>query len=617
MKNKIELLSPAKNLECAIAAIDCGADAVYMGASSYGARKEAANSVEDIALAAKYAHSYGAKLYVTLNTMLLDAELENAHRLAWELYEAKIDALIIQDLGLINLKLPPIELHASTQCHINSLKKAKFLEGLGFSTLVLARELDLKEIAEIANNVSCKIEVFAHGSLCVSYSGQCYLSCAIGRRSGNRGECAQPCRKAYELIDSAQTPLAAPKHYLSLKDMQRANKLSELLDAGVSSFKIEGRLKDASYVKNITAFYRQKLDSCLKQKGLEKSSLGFSQIQFKPDPNKSFSRTFTEYNLDSNKNDISSFDTPKSKGEFLFEAKKVFGGGFFAEKNFAINNGDGLFIENPSGNSFGAAVQRVDGAKVRLNSSFEDGYVEFGAKIWRNKNLDFEKSLQQKCSRKIPINLEILEDNGVMIFKSAVLEKPDFNVQSSIEVSEFAQNKEAALEKLKDNLSKLGESKFCLNKITFNLKNVPQFKTSQINQIRRELCISLEEKILKSTEESRKAFTFNPPQTDALQSLDHTDFRLNIANKESYNFYKSCGVETPQYALECGLETAKGKPVMRTLHCILRPLGFCKKQGKFPKDFQEPIYLKSDEVILRLNFDCENCGMDIFYEGKL
>ena len=356
-----ELLSPARDVETAKCAILAGADAVYIGAPKFGARKDAANSAEDIAQLCRFAHLYGCKVYVALNTILFDGEIESAARLCEALWDGGADAIIAQDLGLLEATDRRVKFHASTQCNIDSPQKAKFLENAGFAAVVLARETGLAQTAETAKTVSVPIECFAHGALCVSYSGQCYLSYAIGGRSGNRGECAQPCRMLYELADADGKRIAPPAYYLCLRDMNRIGRLSDMLDAGVSIFKIEGRLKDAAYVKNITAAYRAALDEQLKKRNLPRASFGESQIAFAPDPKKSFNRLFCTYHLDGVEKGCSSFRTPKARGEYIGTAKKTFDGGFvFPRAENIFSNGDGLFFDiGENKNGFGAAAGGV------------------------------------------------------------------------------------------------------------------------------------------------------------------------------------------------------------------------------------------------------------------
>ncbi|MBQ5380774.1 MAG: U32 family peptidase, partial [Paraprevotella sp.] len=322
----IELLAPARNLECGMAAVDHGADAVYIGAAKYGARAAAGNSVEDIARLVAYAHTYHVKVYVTINTILKDEELSDTEKMVWELYRCGVDALIVQDMAMLRLHLPPIPLHASTQMDNRSADKVKFLQQNGFSQVVLARELSLQEIKDIHEQCDIPLEVFVHGALCVSYSGQCYVSQHCFGRSANRGECAQFCRLKFDLQDSDGRVVERGKHLLSLKDMNRSEDLERLLDAGVSSLKIEGRLKDVAYVKNVTAYYRKRLDEIfVKRNEYRKASSGHVTLKFIPQLEKSFNRGFTRYFLDGRTADIFSFNTPKSLGEEVGIAKEIRG----------------------------------------------------------------------------------------------------------------------------------------------------------------------------------------------------------------------------------------------------------------------------------------------------
>lgn len=371
----IELLSPAKNLECGIAAINHGADAVYIGASQFGARAAAGNSVEDIAELVNYAHKFRVKVLVALNTVLTDIQLPEAEQLIWDIYNAGADALIIQDMGVLKLNLPPIPLHASTQTDNRTVEKVKFLQDVGFSRVVLARELNLKQISEISKETNVELEAFVHGALCVSYSGQCYMSQANCGRSANRGQCAQYCRLPYNLLDAEGNILVKNKHLLSLKDLDQSDSLLEMLEAGVTSFKIEGRLKDVDYVKNITAFYRMKLDEIInKSTRFQRASVGKTTLNFEPNPEKSFRRGSTDYFLHGRKTDIIQPDTPKSLGEPVGKVTYI-GRNFFEVHNGNIlNNGDGLCFINKQGDMTGFRVNRVE----RLTSSFSKGEGEKG-----------------------------------------------------------------------------------------------------------------------------------------------------------------------------------------------------------------------------------------------
>ncbi len=617
MAEKVELLSPAKNAEIAKSAILAGADSVYIGASAFGARAAAANPVEDIEALCKFAHLFGCKVYVALNTILDDGELDAAARLAWSVYRAGADALIIQDFGLLECGLPPMPLHASTQCHLATPDKARFLEACGFDTIVVARELSLDEISEISKSVSCKIECFAHGALCVSYSGQCYLSHAVGGRSGNRGECAQPCRMPYSLENSEGKEVMEPAHYLSLRDMNRSKGLGEMLDAGVGVFKIEGRLKDAEYVKNITALYRKRLDAELEKRGVKKLSYGKSSAAFEPSAQKTFNRLFTEYHLRGTQGGNESFATPKARGEPIGTVEKAFGGGFFFRNASQIfSNGDGLFFE--SGNfSLGSSVQRVDGDRVLVGRPDERIFIPAGAKIWRNRDAAFEKLLKPEAVRKMPVNISIGEDGENYIFKFETADDRHAEAVEKIAKAsvETAQNQEAAEAKLKENISKLGASFFEAAQIRAEVKSFPHMKPADVNALRRTLVEKLKADILKKYEAARTAYKRRPAQKIEFENPPFDcDYRANVRNRKAEAFYARMGFKISEYAPESGKTDMRGKPVMTTKHCILRELDMCKKENRKPENFSEPMYLKSGNIKLRLKFDCARCGMDIYKE---
>lgn len=605
----IELLSPAKNADCAISAIKAGADAVYMGASSFGARSLAGNSFDSIRKAADFAHIFGARIYITLNTILFDGEVEKARETAFKAYESGADALIIQDMGLMNGELPPIELHASTQCNIRTPEKAKFLEDAGFDTLVLARELSLKEIENISKSVKSRIECFVHGALCVSYSGQCYLSHAIGGRSGNRGECAQPCRMPYVLEDSSGKIVSKEAHFLSLKDMNRSKSLGEMLKAGVSSFKIEGRLKDADYVKNITAHYRGILDKEIEKIGLIRASFGESSFPFEPNPSKTFNRGFCEYFLKNQSEKCASFDTPKSKGEFIGKIIKPVKGGFIADFK-GLQNGDGILVKNPDGRIFGTLVNSSENGKIKCASTFP---ACVGAEIWRNKSTAFEAQIKEECVRKIGIDAEFSETPSE--YKIAFSHSPTNSVSEiKIEKSktEPAQNFGAAKERISESLQKSGGTNFEIKSLKFPSKTAPFLKASETNAIRRNLLENLENKIAEHHESKRKTERAKPKFSHIKKEFFDADYRANASNKKATDFYEKCGVKIEEPALECEEAKLSGKELMRTKHCILRELGMCKKNGSFPKDLKEPLILKNGETSLKIRFNCGSCGMSIF-----
>ena len=416
-RNELELLAPARNADYGIAAIDHGADAVYIGGPLFGARASAGNSIADIARLAAHAHRFNARVLVALNTILRDEELDGAAQLVHEVYEAGADALIVQDMGLLELDLPPIELHASTQCDIRTPQKARFLEDVGFSQMVLARELSLNEIREIAERTTATLEFFIHGALCVSYSGQCYLSHARTGRSANRGDCSQACRLPYSLADAQGRTIAANRHLLSLKDNDQTDNLRALIDAGIRSFKIEGRLKDLSYVKNITAHYRQRLDAILGGSGaLRRASAGRCTFYFTPAPEKTFNRGATDYFVRQRSADIGAFDTPKFAGQPIGTVGKVARDSFEVATHTELNNGDGLTFFDTNNELTGLRVNRaeriVDG--YRVHPAMENGRFPAGLKqgttLHRNLDQAFERQLGKKSAeRRIPVRMRLEE----------------------------------------------------------------------------------------------------------------------------------------------------------------------------------------------------------------
>ena len=410
-QRKIELLAPARNLECGIEAINHGADAVYIGAPKFGARAAAVNSLEDIAALVEYAHLYNARIYVTVNTILKEEELKETEEMIRELYRIGVDALIVQDMAIAKLELPPIPLHASTQMDNRTVDKVRFLRDAGFRQVVLARELSLREIGKIYEACpDIPLEVFVHGALCVSYSGQCYVSQACFGRSANRGECAQFCRLPFSLVDAEGKMIAKDKHLLSLKDLNQSEELEALLDAGASSLKIEGRLKDVSYVKNVTAAYRQKLDAIFaRRKEYTRASSGKCRFDFKPQLDKSFSRGFTHYFLHGRSKDIFSFDTPKSLGEEMGTMKESRGNYLTVAGVKSFNNGDGVCYLDEQGRLQGLRINRVDGNKLYPQ---EMPRIKPRTMLYRNFDQEFERILARKSSeRKIAVCILLAENN--------------------------------------------------------------------------------------------------------------------------------------------------------------------------------------------------------------
>jgi len=551
-----ELLAPAKDLETGITAINCGADAVYIGASMFGARSAAGNSPEDIEKLINYAHKYWAKVYITINTLLNDTEIEEAGQLIHRLYEAGADAIIIQDMGLLELDLPPVPLFASTQCHNNTWQKVDFLEKTGFKRVILPRELTLEQIKDIKNRTNVDLEFFVHGALCVCYSGQCYMSYTSGGRSGNRGDCAQPCRKAYTLTDSSGKIIAKDKYLLSLKDLNLSDCLDELVEAGISSFKIEGRLKDANYIKNIVSYYRHRIDKTA-------DSFGFN-------PDKTFNRGFTKYFLTGRRKDITAFDSPKHVGEPI---------GLI--ENAKLNNGDGITF-------FGA-----DG---ELQGTNRPETVKKGTYIYRNYDHEYLKQLKSvKIERKITIKLELNKEYLV------AEDENDNRVEYKInEVFEPAKDSEKALQNIEKQLLKLGETAFYAENINIMLDTVPFIPVSKLNEMRRAVVSLLEQE--RERNYPRLTCKITPgnypyPQTEL-------DFTGNALNKYAVRFYTHHGVEKIAPAAESGLNMT-GKRLMTTKHCLRYAFNLCGKSS-------EPMYLVAENKKYRLEFDCKNCEMHVY-----
>lgn len=609
-----EILAPAKDVEVAKNAILAGADSVYIGASEFGARATAGNSVEEIAELCKFAHIYNCAVYITINTILTDDELDRACVLIDKLYNVGVDAIIVQDLGLVQKCDCKIPFHASTQCHLTTPEKAQFLSACGFDTLVLARELSVDEIKKISASVPNKLECFVHGALCVSYSGQCYLSYAIGGRSGNRGVCAQPCRMKWSLLDSEGKSLCSDLHFLSLRDMNRSNSLQDMLDAGVSVFKIEGRLKGADYVKNVVAYYRQSIDKIIdaEPKKFERLSFGRTKILFEPSLSKTFSRTFTEYHLHGISSGNESFSTPKARGEFLGEIKKVFAGGFyFQNADKVFSNGDGIFLDGKK--QIGCNVRSVEGDKVFIGMPSEKLMPSENSKIWRNKDLKFEKQLQQKIERKLAIKISVSETQTQWKFFAQLKDVRKTSSEILIDKTSHivAENLQSATGRMMQNLTRLGGTSFEAD-VEIISRSLPLLKVAEINEIRRRLIEKLSENILAQYEEKRRAKVRKQPVKTTFEKLPFSpDKYANVFNQSAKHFYKKMGFDVEEFAPETN-NVLSGLRVMTTRHCILRELNLCKKLGKF-KNATEPLYLENSDARLRLHFDCKRCGMDIFW----
>ena len=604
----IELLAPAKNLECGIEAINHGADAVYIGAPRFGARAAAGNSIEDIKALVEHAHLYNARIYVTVNTILHDEELPETEKMIWELYRAGVDALIIQDMGITRLNLPPIALHASTQMDNRTPEKVKFLSDIGFRQVVLARELSLDEIKKIHDTCpETLLEVFIHGALCVSYSGQCYVSQACYGRSANRGECSQFCRLAFDLVDSNGKTIEQNKHLLSLKDMNQSDNLEALLDAGATSLKIEGRLKDISYVKNVTAYYRQKLDAIFKyRKEYVRASSGTVKTTFTPQLDKSFSRGFTDYFLRGRNPGIFSFSTPKSLGEEVGTVKEIRGNYFTVAGVKSFSNGDGLCYIDDNGRLQGFRVNRVENNKL-----FPQDMPRLKPKtrLYRNFDQEFEKLMQKKSAeRKMAVDICLTENN--FGFTLSLTDEDDNSVSLTLQrAKEPARTPQT--DNLRNQLGKLGNTPFEAKDIKIDLSDNWFIPSSELSELRRNAV----EKLLEVRRINYRREVFRMKETKSKFPVSTLTYLGNVMNSSAAEFYKNHGVLKVMPAFE--KEQPKDAVLMFCKHCIRYSMGWCPVHHKVRSPFREPYYLvSSDGRRFRLEFDCKQCQMKVLADNS-
>lgn len=620
-KKKFELLAPAKNAETANTAIKCGADAVYIGAPRFSARQATGNSVEDIKQVVEFAHPYYVKVYVALNTLLFDNEFPAAEKMINQFYKIGVDGLMIQDAGLLELDLPPIPLTASTQMNNASLEKVKFLQDVGFSRAILARELTIEQIREIRKHTTIELECFIHGALCVGASGQCYLSYANGGRSGNRGVCAQPCRRLYSLKDQSGKTIIKDRYLLSLKDLNLSDELEKLIDAGVTAFKIEGRLKEISYVANVVGFYRQKLDAILAKKGLQKSSSGKVSLNFKPDLNKTFNRGYTDYGI-TGKGEIphrpepnmardwcvgtnmGSINTPKSIGEFVGVVSKVDENTFTLDSKHKLHNGDGICFFDERNNLDGTTVNNVEGGNIYPQKLYN---IRAGMKIYRNYDHEFSKLIEiNPAQRKIPISL-ILRDTKEGI---ALIAKDCDNNEATIEIKTektLAQKKDKAMETITTQLKKLGNTIFEAADVSVETKEIYFFPVSVLNEFRREII----QKLIEVRETNRPRNENKILHNNVPYPEKQLTYLGNVLNKKAQTFYERHGVETIEPAAESGIDL-NGKAVMTTKYCIKQELGLC--EGKKRTGTTETMFLEDEDGRqFNVEFNCGKCGMTIYH----
>ncbi|MDK1302398.1 U32 family peptidase [Cronobacter sakazakii] len=615
----LELLSPARDTAIAREAILHGADAVYIGGPGFGARHNASNSLQDIADLVPFAHRFGAKVFVTLNTILHDDELEPARKLIGQFYDAGVDALIVQDMGIMELDIPPIELHASTQCDIRSVEKAKFLSDAGFSQIVLARELNLNQIRAIHENTDATIEFFIHGALCVAYSGQCYISHAQTGRSANRGDCSQACRLPYTLKDDQGRVVAYEKHLLSMKDNDQTANLAALIDAGVRSFKIEGRYKDMSYVKNITAHYRQMLDAIIEDRGdLARSSAGNTAHYFVPSTEKTFHRGSTDYFVNARKIDIGAFDTPTFVGLPVGEVLSVGKDYLDVEATEPLANGDGLNV---------MIKREVVGFRVNVaEKTGENRYRVFpnempaALKTLRprhklNRNLDHswqQALLKTSSERRIGVDIELGGWQEQLIL--TITSEDGVSVTHTLDGQfDEANNPEKALTSLKEGLAKLGQTIYFARDVQVTLPGALFVPNSQLNAFRREAIEALDAARLTNYQRgARKPVSVPPP----VYPETHLSFLANVYNHKAREFYQRYGVQLIDAAYEAHEE--KGDvPVMITKHCLRFAFNLCPKQakGNIKSWKATPMQLVHGDEVLTLRFDCKPCEMHVV--GKI
>ncbi|MFK3703504.1 U32 family peptidase [Klebsiella sp. NPDC088457] len=615
----LELLSPARDAGIAREAILHGADAVYIGGPGFGARHNASNSLSDIADLVPFAHRYGAKIFVTLNTILHDDELEPAQRLITDLYESGVDALIVQDMGVMELDIPPIELHASTQCDIRSVEKAKFLSDVGFSQIVLARELNLQQIKAIYDNTDATIEFFIHGALCVAYSGQCNISHAQTGRSANRGDCSQACRLPYTLKDDRGRVVAYEKHLLSMKDNDQTANLAQLIDAGVRSFKIEGRYKDMSYVKNITAHYRQMLDAIIADRGdLMRSSAGRTEHFFVPSTDKTFHRGSTDYFVNARKGDIGAFDSPKFIGLPVGEVLKVGKDHLDVEVSEALTNGDGLnvMIKREIVGFRANTVEKTGENRYRVwpNEMPADLHKVRPHQVL-NRNLDhnWQQALQKTSSeRRIAVDLTLSGWQEQLVLTMTCEDGVSATHTLDGEFAEATQ-REKALANLRDGVAKLGQTIYFARDVQINLPGALFVPNSLLNQLRRETVELLDAaRVNAAPRGQRKAVSVPPP----VYPETHLSFLANVYNHKARAFYQRYGVKLIDAAYEAHEE--KGEvPVMITKHCLRFAFNLCPKQAKGSiKSWKAtPMQLIHGDEVLTLKFDCRPCEMHVI--GKM
>ncbi|NVO10390.1 MAG: U32 family peptidase [Bacteroidales bacterium] len=599
----LELLCPAKDYETGVAAVNHGTDAIYIGANQFGARENAGNSISDIERLIKYAHPFNVKVYVTVNTIIYENEIEQVKSLIESLSNIGVDAIIIQDMAILEMDLPSIPIFASTQTHNTTPEKVQFLESMGIDRVILARELSFEEIKNIRNQTKIDLEFFVHGALCVSYSGQCYLSQAITGRSANRGTCAQPCRSSYDLVDSSGKIIIKNKHLLSLKDLNLSNHISDLIDVGITSFKIEGRLKDINYVKNITSHYNQLLNKIVENNSnLKRSSSGHTEINFSSDPERSFNRGFTTHFINGRQKEQSSMNTQKSTGKKL-GVVSTYGSGWFTIKGKTpLTNGDGLCFINSKGVLTGLRVNRVESNKIFPYGEMKD--IKIGVEVFRNFDQDFNNALKNS-NRNRWINCRLKVEQTETEFLFSALDEDGNSTTISVDNNfDLALNSEKSIENIRVQLSKAGDTIFKIETVEISMNKPVFIPTSTINQIRRDLL----EHLVNVRREQFSSTKFKRKQLENQYFTNNLSYKGNVSNSLSREFYNRQGVLSIDDAFELQQNISNAE-LMVTKYCIKYEVGICpiKQNGKPTGD----LFLKDNNNLYPLEFDCKNCVMKI------
>lgn len=634
LPHQLELLSPARTADIGIEAVNHGADAVYIGGPGFGARATAGNEIRELERLIQHAHRFGSRIFITLNTILRDDELEGARQMAWDMYRIGADALIIQDMGLLELDLPPIQLHASTQNDIRTPEKAKFLQDAGLSQLVLARELDLQQIQAVHQvlDPATTIEHFIHGALCVAYSGQCFISNAHTGRSANRGDCNQACRLPYEVLDAKGRIIAHEKHVLSMKDNNQSDNLRALIDAGVRSFKIEGRYKDLAYVKNITAHYRKLLDGIIEEREysdrpLARSSSGTTTFTFEPDPDQNFNREFTDYFTNGRQQDIGAFDTPKTPGRAIGWVTQV-GDKWFeleaADKGTVLHNGDGLCYYDLQKELVGVHINRAESVSAKKGlwrvfpkdpvAGFKD--LRKGLEINRNRDMNWVRMLDKKSSdRRIGLWAEFVESSDG--FALTLTDEEGFVGRAAIaQPHQRATDAGQAEATLREQLGRFGASIFALHDISVQISQPWFVPASALNQLRRDALQALEQARCDGWVRLPRAEPVVPPAPFPEETLTYL---ANVYNHKAHDFYVKHGVKVIDAAYESKEEEGEVS-LMITKHCVRFSMSLCPKQAKGVIGVKgtikaEPLQLINGKEKLTLRFDCKPCEMHVV--GKM